>query len=71
MKELRNYLTQKSQVVFLCLLWPFPATIPLANFANGSGAGVEPRWRRQRLGAGAREQRLRPAQDYPTLPNPG
>ena len=22
--------------VFLCLLWPFPATIPLPNFANAS-----------------------------------
>ena len=27
---------QKSQIVFLCLLWPFPVNVPLPNFAIGS-----------------------------------
>ena len=41
--------------VFLCLLWPFPAKVPLENFANslelrpGEKCGLMPLWRDRKL----------------------
>ena len=34
MKKLSNH--KRHDLCFLCLLWPFPVTVPLLNFARGS-----------------------------------